>query len=111
MGKFFNIDDESKILSLYIKVKTGAKANSFNSFPDSTYVLDGREYLKMNIKSPPVEGKANNMIIAYLSDLLKIPKAQIEITSGHRSKFKSILVKTHGILKEEMIDLLNDLYE
>ncbi len=106
MGEFFKIDDASK-LYLYIKVTTGATENSINPPSDRRYSLDGKEYLKINIKSPPVDGKANKMIIAYLSDLFKISKSQIEIIRGHRSKFKTISLSDSGILKKELLERLS----
>lgn len=104
MKKFFNIEGDNT-LYLYLKVKTGDTENSINSPPDHIYSMDNKEYLKINIKSPPVDGKANKMIIAFLSELLKIPKSKIDITNGHRSKFKCITIKNSdiSITKEKLL--------
>ncbi len=49
--------------------------------------------LKVKIKAPPVDGQANAAIIDLFSGLLKISKAQLEITQGGKSKSKSLLVR------------------
>ena len=48
--------------------------------------------LKIKLKSPPVDGAANNELIRFLSKLLAIPKANIEIISGETSRSKRIRV-------------------
>ena len=50
------------------------------------------EYIKVKIMARAVEGKANKAIIEYLSDILKIPKSKISITSGEKSSIKTIQV-------------------
>jgi len=46
--------------------------------------------IKVNIKSIPEKGKANEEIIEVLSDLFKIPKSKITIKRGHTAKIKDI---------------------
>ena len=46
--------------------------------------------LKVKITAPPVEGKANEMCVAFLSRLLCLPKASIAIASGTASKRKEV---------------------
>ena len=60
--------------------------------------------MKIKLTSPPVEGEANEGLIKFLSDILKISKGQIEIISGHKSRTKSI--KIIGVTKEKVADLL-----
>lgn len=48
--------------------------------------------LKIKIKAPPVDGKANDEIIRFLSEILKVPKRQIEILRGDKSREKKVLV-------------------
>ena len=50
------------------------------------------EYIKVKIMARAVEGKANKAIIEFLSDILKIPKSKISITSGEKSSIKTIQV-------------------
>jgi len=48
--------------------------------------------LKIKLKSPPVDGAANDELIRFLSKLLAVPKANIEIISGETSRSKRIRV-------------------
>lgn len=57
--------------------------------------------LKIRITAPPVEGEANKMLIAYLSQLLKLPKKNIKIIKGDTSTQK--LVELRGITDSEFI--------
>lgn len=55
-------------------------------------VLDGA--LKVKIKAPAVENKANDELIKFLSKSLKIPKSKITIDSGNTSKVKIVYIET-----------------
>jgi uncharacterized protein len=48
------------------------------------------DIIKVKITAPPVEGKANEACIKFLSDILHIPKSDISIVSGQKSKVKLI---------------------
>jgi uncharacterized protein (TIGR00251 family) len=45
------------------------------------------------VKEPPVENRANQAVIKVLAKYFKIPKSQISILSGLKSKQKVIEVK------------------
>lgn len=55
-------------------------------------MLDGfqNEILKVRIHAPPDKGKANEALIVFLSDKLKIAKSTIRIVSGHSSRLKKV---------------------
>ena len=53
-------------------------------------VLDGA--LKIKLDVPPVEGKANDKCIRFLSKLLGVPKTSVKIISGETSKSKVIFI-------------------
>jgi hypothetical protein len=46
------------------------------------------ESLKLAISAPPVEGKANKEVIAFLAGFFKIPKKEITIVGGLQSREK-----------------------
>jgi len=60
--------------------------------------------LKLKITAPPVEGKANEECIRFLSDKLGIKKNRITIKSGHKSKNKIIAIS--GITKEDLESII-----
>jgi len=53
--------------------------------------LDGA--LKVKLTAPPVEGAANKALIKFLASAFKVPKSNVEITSGESSKNKSVLLR------------------
>jgi len=53
--------------------------------------LDGA--LKVKLTAPPVEGAANKALIKFLASIFKVPKSNVEITSGESSKNKTVLLR------------------
>ena len=49
---------------------------------------DGRPLLKLRLVAAPVEGAANEALIAYLAKTLSLRKADIAIRSGETSRVK-----------------------
>lgn len=60
--------------------------------------------LKVKISSPPVDGEANESCIKYFSKLLKVPKSDIRIVKGERSKRKKISVS--GVDMDTIISVI-----
>lgn len=46
--------------------------------------------IKLKIKAPPVDGKANKEIIEFLSDYLSLSKSHIEIKHGDTGRNKLV---------------------
>ncbi|PLX51376.1 MAG: YggU family protein [Desulfobulbaceae bacterium] len=74
--------DGTIVLRLYIQPK--ASKNRFCG-------LHGGE-LKLAVTAPPVEGKANKAIEAFVAKFFKVPKSAVRLTSGHQSRHKRLLV-------------------
>lgn len=53
------------------------------------------ESLKIRIKAPPVEGKANEALIEFLSSVLGVSKRSIQIVKGDTQRNK--VVRIEGI--------------
>lgn len=53
-------------------------------------VIDENGTIKVYLTAPPVDGKANAELLAFLSKRLKIPKSYIEILHGDKSKKKRL---------------------
>jgi uncharacterized protein (TIGR00251 family) len=58
--------------------------------------------LKIRIKAPPEEGRANEQLVRFLATQWKTPRADIEILSGAsgRSKRLRIAMASEKLLKE-----------
>ncbi len=48
------------------------------------------ERLKIRVAAPPVEGRANAAVVAFIAEQLGIPRTQVTIARGHRSRDKTI---------------------
>ena len=48
--------------------------------------------LVIRLNAPPLEGAANTELIAVLADLLDVPKRNVTIISGERSRSKRVRV-------------------
>lgn len=48
--------------------------------------------VKIKVTSPPVEGKANKAVIELLSKKLNVPKKNVVIVSGEKSRNKRIRI-------------------
>ena len=53
-------------------------------------VLDGA--LKVKIKAPAVENKANDELVKFFAKLLKVHKTSVMLKSGATSKIKSLYI-------------------
>ena len=61
-----------------------------NSTVSGVEGLDDNGRLVVRVTSPPAKGKANDEVVRILRKLLR---ARVEITSGHKSREKIVLVK------------------
>ena len=64
------------------------------------------EALKIRLITPPVDGKANQALIRFLSKALHISKSQVRILHGETSRKKTLRIT--GLTKEELIRKLED---
>lgn len=87
--------DESATLA--VRIQPRASKNGVTRMADGS--------LKIRLTAPPVDGAANEALVAFLSGVLSVSKSQVEILSGHTSREKR--VKISGRSEEEVIRLLN----
>ena len=67
---------------LKVKVKPNSKQQNIREEPDGS--------LKIALKSPPVDGKANQELIKLLAKKFDLPKSEIIIKSGLSSRNKLV---------------------
>lgn len=63
---------------------------------------DGR--LRLQVAAPPVDGAANDAVIAWLSDTLGVARGRISLRSGQTGKRKRLCV--HGVSLRAVQDAL-----
>lgn len=65
------------------------------------------DLLKIRLHAQPIEGKANEALIAYLSEVLNVPKSGISITHGHAAKRKIVEIMasdlTVDMVRQELL--------
>jgi hypothetical protein len=60
--------------------------------------------LRIKISAPPIKGKANRELIAFLSQLLGTSKDNISIIKGHTARNKVVAIDS--LSKESVLELL-----
>lgn len=70
--------------TLQVKVKPNARASSLERLPDGSW--------KAELKSPPVDGKANAELIALVAERFGVPKAAVSIKAGAGGRMKLVKV-------------------
>jgi uncharacterized protein (TIGR00251 family) len=48
--------------------------------------------LLVRLAAPPVEGAANDALVAFLADALDLPRRNIRIVAGERSRHKRVAI-------------------
>jgi|SRR5882762_10172309 len=60
--------------------------------------------LKVRLRAPAVEDRANEALVEFLAQLLKTPRSAVRILSGERSRTKRIEV--YGVTRQQILALL-----
>ena len=70
---------------LNVNVKPKAKKNAL--------LKEENGYLKLSIKAPPEDGKANNELISFLAKLFGVTQSKIKLIRGRKSRYKQFLIE------------------
>ena len=76
---------------LRIKVKPNSKTDDIIKEPDGS--------IKVRIKAPPVEGKANKYLVEFLASYFGLSKSKVSLLKGESSQFKTVEIEA----EEEVI--------
>lgn len=64
------------------------------------------EYIKIRITAPPVDGKANKHLIAFLAKTFKVAKSNITLLSGETGRNKRLLIQRPKLLPDAIKQLM-----
>ncbi len=67
-------------------------------------LMDGA--LKIRLRAPAVENRANEALVEFLSDLLKTAKSAVRIQSGAQSRLKRVEIR--GVTRQQVLALLHE---
>ncbi len=91
MDEFYKIKDNT--ITLFVKaVPNSSKNEIVGLFEDA---------LKIKIKAPAVENKANLELVKFLAKEIGVPKSSIELAAGATSKIKYVKVSDCPVDKFE----------
>ena len=62
--------------------------------------------LKVRLRAPAIENRANESLIAFLAGLLKTPRSAVRILAGERSRVKC--VEAVGVTRDQILGLLRE---
>jgi hypothetical protein len=89
---FYRWDGEDLILDCHLQPKASC---------DEFAGLHG-ERLKIRLTAPPVDGKANAKLLAFLADAFAVSKSQVSLESGQQSRQKRVRIKQPRQLPAEL---------
>lgn len=69
-------------MKITVKVKPNSKQSKIEQNSEGIWII--------NLKSPPVDGKANKELISLIAKQFKVTKSQVTIKSGLSNKNKVI---------------------
>ncbi|MGA9069432.1 MAG: DUF167 domain-containing protein [Terracidiphilus sp.] len=76
-------------VTLAVRAQPGAKKTAITG----VYGEGTSAQLKIAVHAPPLEGRANQALIAYLAELFSLPKNAVELVTGELSRSKVFLLR------------------
>ena len=67
--------------------------------------------LKLRLKAPPVDGKANQALCTYLAEIFAVKRHSVVLLSGETSRHKRIHIKNTTHLPLSIINILQGVPE
>ena len=91
---FLGISEDASRETLIVNVRVQPRASK----DEVAGVMDGA--LKIRLRAPAVEDRANQALCAFLAELLKRPKSAVRLLSGERGRSKR--VEIFGVSTQEI---------
>jgi len=76
-------------ITLAVRAQPGAKKTAIIGI----YGEGATAQLKIAVQAPPLEGRANQALIAFLAQTFALPKTAVKIVSGESSRNKVFLLE------------------
>jgi hypothetical protein len=81
-------------VTLAVRAQPGAKRTAITGI----YGEAAAAQLKVAVHAPPLEGRANQALIAFLAEFFSLSKNSVELTAGELSRSKVFLL--HGVSQD-----------
>jgi uncharacterized protein len=82
-------------ITLAVRARPGARKTAITGI----YGEGATAQLKIAVHVPPVEGRANEALIAFLADTFSLPRNSVELISGKLGRSKVFLLR--GVTMEQ----------
>ena len=76
-------------VTLAVRAQPGAKKTAITG----VYGQGAMAQLKIAVQAPPLEGRANQALIAFLAETFSVPKNAVELVTGELSRSKVFLLR------------------
>ena len=79
---------------LYVKVQPAAKKTEIIGLETISHPANHQPLtvLKLRLAAPPVDGKANQALCAFMAQLFAVPLRQVTLLSGDTNKLKRLQI-------------------
>ena len=84
-------------VSISVRVYPNSARNEVTGFSDGVW--------RVKVSAPPVGGKANKELIAFLGKILGVGRSRLSIIRGHTSRSK--VVSVEGLTQDEITKRLS----
>jgi uncharacterized protein (TIGR00251 family) len=82
LSMFYQWQDDDLVLNIRVQPRA-----AHDGFAEPT-----GEQIKLRITAPPVDGKANRHLVAFLAKMFKVAKADISIVAGETGRNKRVRI-------------------
>ncbi|MGA8041694.1 MAG: DUF167 domain-containing protein [Terracidiphilus sp.] len=88
-------------VTLAVRAQPGAKKTAIVG----VYGEGATAQLKIAVQAPPIEGRANEALVDFLSRSFSVPRSSVELIHGESSRSKVFLLR--GLTEEQVRALVN----
>jgi uncharacterized protein len=86
-------------VTVAVRAQPGAKKTAIVG----VYGEGASAQLKIAVQAPPIEGRANEALVAFLAKALDLPKSSVELMSGELSRSKVFLLRGVTLARAEAV--------
>lgn len=86
---------DADVITLFLYVQPGAKSTEIAGLHDGV--------LKIRLKAPPIEGRANEALHAFLAKLFGVPRKQVNLLRGEKSRRKVFEIVGSRVAPEGLV--------
>jgi hypothetical protein len=86
-------------VTLAVRAQPGARKTAITG----VYGEGPAAQLKIAVQAPPIEGRANQALIAFLAESFNLPKNAVELVTGELSRSKVFLLRGVTLAQAEAV--------